>query len=650
LGALQTHSYILTTAGHVDHGKSSLVKTLTGIDPDRLPEEKARGITIDLGFAHLALPAPDHPEDLIHLGIVDVPGHEDFVKNMVSGVGAADLALLVVAADDGWMSQTEEHLQILQYLGVHRGVVALTKIDLAGSESEAIANVRQKLAGTPFSDSPIVATSVVSGRGIEELKLALAMALENVAPQRDIGKPRLSVDRVFTLKGAGTVATGTLTGGSLKRGQNVLVQPAGNAARIRTLQTHNCDVEVAVPGTRVALNLPQLQVGGRGIGEASSISRGDVITIEGLGSTATTADVIIERSGRTSAESPAGRPIKDGTLIRFHHGTANVPARIHFQNVQFLLPGQRAFAQLRFDEPVFVFADDRFLIRDWPDRDTLAGGKVLDPQASRQRLRSPERGQKLTKLAEAKNVSDRILACLTTQPVAPRPALLAQSHFSAAEVEEAIRQLASHDALVATEKIVIAASWWKQLCQRAVQLIDQFHQTAPNQPGMEITGFRRALEQLGLAEQDAFEALLDHLVRDGFVRVGVAIGRASHRPALPPSLQSAGEKIRTLLNARPLDPPSRKELAPDSASFQALKFLLCSGEAIDVGPDLVLAREHYLRAVELIQNHIRSRGPASVAELRQALNTTRRIMVPLLEKLDREGITRREGDRRILRH
>src|SRR2546421_6301283 len=197
---MSAKQFIIATAGHVDHGKSSLVKALTGIDPDRLPEEKARGISIDLGFAHLALPVAGSgdPEDLIQLGIVDVPGHEDFVKNMVSGVGAADLALLVVAADDGWMPQTEEHLQILDYLGVHRCVVALTKIDLARSESEVIVNVRQKLAGTAFSDSPIVSTSVVSGRGIEELKMTLATALEKALPQRDIGKPRLSVDRVFS--------------------------------------------------------------------------------------------------------------------------------------------------------------------------------------------------------------------------------------------------------------------------------------------------------------------------------------------------------------------------------------------------------------------------------------------------------------------
>src|SRR3954452_22544609 len=217
---MELKRFILATAGHVDHGKSALVKALTGTDPDRLPEEKARGITIELGFAQLVLETSD---GAMGIGIVDVPGHEDFVKNMVAGVGSIDLALLVVAADDGWMPQTEEHLQILLYLGVTRAVVALTKIDLAPDESTAIARVREKLKGTPFESAPVVPTSIVSNRGFEELKGALASVLKDLPPPRDVDKPRLPVDRAFVLKGVGTVVTGSLTGGSLKRGQAVVV-------------------------------------------------------------------------------------------------------------------------------------------------------------------------------------------------------------------------------------------------------------------------------------------------------------------------------------------------------------------------------------------------------------------------------------------
>src|ERR1051326_3261901 len=261
-------SFIVATAGHVDHGKSALVKALTGIDPDRLPEEKARGITIDLGFAHLELPATVHHQpSTVHLGIIDVPGHEDFVKNMVTGVGATDLALFVVAADDGWMPQTEEHLQILSYLGVSRAVVALTKIDLAENQQATTASLREQLAGSPFARAPIVPTSVLDGRGLADLKTALGGVLADAPPSPDIGKPRLSVDRVFTLRGIGTVVTGTLTGGSLRRGQPVVIQPSGIATRIRAAQNHNRDVDVSGPGTRTALNLPDV--------DADTVHRGD---------------------------------------------------------------------------------------------------------------------------------------------------------------------------------------------------------------------------------------------------------------------------------------------------------------------------------------------------------------------------------------
>src|SRR5438105_3887106 len=279
--------FILATAGHVDHGKSALVHALTGTDPDRLPEEKLRGITIELGFAQLELRMPDA---LLSIGIVDVPGHEDFVRNMVAGVGSIDLALVVVAADDGWMPQTEEHLQILNYLGVSQAVVALTKIDLAANETAASAQLREMLADCPFAQAPIVPTSVVNGRGLDQLKEELARALGNTPAPRDFGKPRLPVDRVFTLRGIGTVVTGTLTGGTLRRGQPVVIQPSARTTRIRSLQNHNHDVEVSGPGTRTALNLPDVD------DSPSGIQRGAVLTLPGLGSATETMDVVLEKS------------------------------------------------------------------------------------------------------------------------------------------------------------------------------------------------------------------------------------------------------------------------------------------------------------------------------------------------------------------
>src|ERR1700731_4579508 len=297
--------FIVATAGHVDHGKSALVKALTGIDPDRLPEEKARGITIDLGFAHLEMPASAPGASSFQLGIVDVPGHEDFVKNMVAGVGSIDLALFVVAADDGWMPQTEEHLQILAYLGINRAVIALTKIDLIRDEHRVIAAIHDKLRDTPFTDAPIVPTSVVTERGLDHLKAALAQVLACMPSPRDIGKPRLPVDRVFTLRGIGTVVTGTLTGGTLRRRQSVAIQPSGKVARIRNIQSHNHDVEFGVPGTRTALNLTDIAV-------SDDVRRGDVVTLAEFGGASDVFDIALEVSQR------ANRPLRDGAQVHVH--------------------------------------------------------------------------------------------------------------------------------------------------------------------------------------------------------------------------------------------------------------------------------------------------------------------------------------------
>jgi selenocysteine-specific elongation factor len=317
---MTTRHFIIATAGHVDHGKSALVKALTGTDPDRLPEEKKRQITIDLGFAPLNLTAPNG--DKIQAGIVDVPGHEDFVRNMIAGVGSIDLALFVVAADDGWMPQSEEHLQILNYLGVKRAVIALTKSDLG--RIEIVTNqIRERLTGTAFADAPIVATSVRTGTGIETLGNTLAARLARMEPQRDIRKPRLFIDRVFTLRGIGTVVTGTLTGGCLHRGQQIVVYPTNLETRIRSIQSHGHELEVAQPGMRAAINLPDFRV--------DQIKRGDVVTLPGHGTPSSMLIVRVEKLSRLNGDKTIAHPLKSGSSIYVHHGTSRVSARIRFR-------------------------------------------------------------------------------------------------------------------------------------------------------------------------------------------------------------------------------------------------------------------------------------------------------------------------------
>ena len=664
----------MATAGHVDHGKSALVKALTGTDPDRLPEEKARGITIDLGFAHLELsgPAPDSPLPPapaspgatafasaspqapagapipFRVGLIDVPGHEDFVKNMVAGVGSIDLVLFIVAADDGWMPQTEEHVQILSYLGVRHAVVALTKIDLA-SEREAalVSQIRAQLENTPFANAPVVATSVISGRGLEELRYALLATLAAMPEPADAHKPRLPIDRVFTLRGIGTVVTGTLSGGVLRRNQAVVLQPAGQATRIRSLQHHNCEVEQALPGTRTALNLPDLPAAR---GSSAGVARGQVVTVTELGHPTRTIDVWLERSERVlEGQEDAGRPLKDGARVRFHHGSAHTPARVVLLEDASLLPGRRALAQIRTEKPVFVLGGDRFILRDWPEQRTLAGGLVLEASAPRRAIRDETRRALLRERAlHAGESSVWLRTELQKDHACKADALLAQTRWSNSEVQDALSRLASEGRITIEADWALDAAWWQQLKHFAAGLIQAEHRMHPERPGLALSELRRALEGR-LPDPSLGNLLLAALARQGYAQAGTVIRHESHRLALPPPLQSAGGRLRSALAAKPFEPPPKKELVTDAVAQQALRFLIDNGEAVELSPDLVMLAEPFARACELIRRQLQETGPATASDLRQLLGTNRRVIIPLLERMDRDGMTLRQGDRRVLK-
>ena len=626
-------NYILATAGHVDHGKSSLVKALTGTDPDRLPEEKARGITIDLGFAHLELNGARNGQAVTYnLGLVDVPGHEDLVKNMVAGVGSVDLALLVVAADDGWMPQTEEHLQILSYLGISRGVVALTKIDLARDEKAMIESVRSKLHDTPLAQARIVPTSVTNGRGLDELKNALLDVLSQTPPPANVGKPRLPIDRVFTLQGVGVVVTGTLTGGELRRGQPVMIQPSLRRARIRSIHTHNQNVEANLPGTRTALNLSDVSV--------SEVQRGQVVVNETFTTNSNTWDVLLERSARAS-----GRGIKDNALVRVHFGSANSEGRIVFLEAKNLSAGEKALAQIRFDEPVFAFTGDRFIIRDTAEQQTLAGGIILSAEADRRHFHTPERKSFLEQRSAQPNDPVAFVASeIERDQFTRKDGLLRNSRFSAAEIANTVQALTEKKLLVISGEFAADAKWWNELLDRGTNFIDRAHRERPNEAGASLNELRSSLD----CGPDAFAALVSALCNSGFIQSGVTISRQTHRLELPPHLKNAAEKIRAALKAKPLDPPSIKEIAPDAAAQQALRFLLQTGEAVELSKEIVLTADAYKQAVGEVRRVLSERGSATTSELRQALSTSRRVIIPLLEYLDTQGITRREGDKRVL--
>ena len=631
---MELSRFILATAGHVDHGKSALVRALTGIDPDRLPEEKLRGITIELGFAQLEFHTTDA---LLNVGIVDVPGHEDFVKNMVAGVGSIDLALLVVAADDGWMPQTEEHLQILIYLGVRRIVVALTKIDLADSADAAEENIRAQLRDTPFADAAIVRTSIINESGIEELKLQLAREFSALVPQRDIGKPRLAVDRAFTLRGIGTVVTGTLGGGILRRGQAVVVQPANIPARIRTIQSHDREVEEVGPGARTALSLPDLAV--TRDGSTARVWRGDVIAFAEFGEANAIADVVLSRSPRLSGKT---RPLRHNAAVRVHHGSANFGAHVLFQSEEALFAGETAIAQMRFEAPVFMFAGDRFVVRDASEQRTLAGGIVLDPDPRVRNFRSAAQRQFLARRAQApNNAAVFIETQVARDHAAKRKALLVKSSFSRDEIAESIK----HANLIERDEFLIAPTWWSEVLRHAEEMIDRDHVTHPNHAGLALSQLRDALMR-DLPLPEMFGVLASELCQSGFVRSGETIARATHRPTLPLQLQSAARKIRDALSAK--KPPSSAELAPDATSQQALRFLRDRGELVELTGDVVLATEQFVKMRDAIVAFLSENNSGTASELREFLGTSRRVIIPFLERLDRDGVTRRIADNRVL--
>ena len=625
--------FILATAGHVDHGKSALVKALTGTDPDRLPEEKARQITIDLGFAELNLAGPD--EQRFHIGIVDVPGHEDFVRNMIAGVGSIDLALLVVAADDGWMPQTEEHLQILTYLGVERAVIALTKSDLGGIET-VTGQIRDHLRDSPFANAQIIATSVRTDEGIETLKSALVSEFAAMHPPRDYGKPRLFIDRVFTLRGIGTVVTGTLTGGQLRREQKIVVQPGNLEGRIRSIQSHGRELEIAQPGMRTAIGLPDFSV--------EQISRGNVVTSGDFGPANSTLIALLEKSPGLFNGNPDARPLKSGLSVHFHHGTSRTAAKVRFLENRLLESGKKEIAQLRLASPIFAFAGDRFVIRDPSEQYTLGGGIVLDPN-----------GAEFHDEAKRKLLMDRAISPgdigvwvhseVGLHGFLSIQGLLGKSRFSSCEIADALRHLQYHEEIVVHEKIATNPSRWQALRNRATRLIDNALGKNPERVGYNLSDLRAALRD---RSTDIFEALVADLCSGDFARRESTIAPRSHRPTLPVKLQPAATKIHEALCKRPFDPPPRKDLQQDLEAQRIVKFLIESGKVIEIAPDVVLLRENFERMKNAVADFISKNGPATVSDLRRALESSRRIMVPFLERLDREGFTQRIGDKRSL--
>jgi selenocysteine-specific elongation factor len=641
--------FIIATAGHVDHGKSALVKALTSVDPDRLPEEKRRGITIDLGFAQWLLRDPENHALQYDLGIVDVPGHEDFVKNMVSGVGALDLGLLVVAADDGWMPQTEEHFQILEYLAVPNLIVVMTKSDLAEGEADfVIEMIREELKDTRFEEAPIVATSTKTEEGFDQLGNAVAEILRNHPPHIDLGKPRLPIDRCFSVKGMGTVVTGTLIGAPLTADQSVCVQPGNIQTKIRSIQHHHAQQTSAAPGMRTALNLPGASLRkGHELTQAT-IGRGQVVTVSELGRNTTCFDALVERTERFNkpGNSIIG-PLKSGTRIRIHLGSDNIPGRIDFPNHQPLQPGSRMPARIRLERPMFAVEGDRFVLRDWSQQGTIGGGRIWDSDSSLRKLNDPHQQNYFKVLSESSGEAGDYLEARVK-----RDHGLKLESFTLLG-QWTTKQLAREAARLVKEKIAVKRSdwlldslWWQATLESMADQVKQHHQTQPDKPGFPLESARKDFSKK-LPSSELFTTVITELGKyHAIEQAGECLCHQSHNVALPDRLAPLADQILKELSKTPNEPPARKHLDTSQDTGDTIRCLIRMKKVIEVGSDLILLQEAYEDQLNKIKNHITTNGPSTVSALRQDLGVSRRIAIPLLEKLDREGYTTREGDLR----
>ncbi|MDF1823993.1 MAG: selenocysteine-specific translation elongation factor [Verrucomicrobiales bacterium] len=647
---MSSRHYIIGTAGHIDHGKSSLIEALTGTDPDRLPEEKARGMTIELGFAQLSLPANDDSGAELALGIVDVPGHADFVKNMVAGVGAIDLALFIVAADDGWMPQTEEHYQILNYLGVKQALIVLTKIDLIDDLDLVLMDLEENLSDGLWAGAPVVPVSSHTGDGIDALRTTISTLLTGSGPVRDVGKPRLPVDRAFSLKGVGTVVTGTLTDGKIKVGEDYQIQPSGEMAHVRTAQSHGESVEMVPPGSRTAVNLTGVGVRERRRAAKDGVNRGDVLVPAGLGEPALVIDVMLSKSEREiRGMKQSKKALRTGREVMFHHGSAGLPARLHLLGQRSLSPGETVRAELRFSNPVFVFVGDRFVIRDASLGLTLAGGIVLDEEANRRAFRKSFQAGFLEARAMAPHdLGVLVHSQLVRDRVAYLPTLLARSSFSESEIRSETERQVEAGELERNGDWVFLAEWWKKIRALAGERVKAVHRKHPEQLGLPLRELRSMMEP-ELPSPKFFDMALEGLLAGEFAKAGPNIRHRDHIPQLPPELQSAGELVRKRLNSDLITPPNKGEAATNASEEKALRFLIHTGEVVDLDPKTAITRAGFERIERQIVGYLQEHGRATASDLRQHTGTVRRILMPLLELLDELGVTKREGDERRLK-
>ena len=630
---------ILGTAGHIDHGKTSLVKALTGIDTDRLKEEKARGITIELGFAHLELPGG------LCFGIVDVPGHEKFVRTMVAGAGGMDLVMLVIAADEGVMPQTREHLDILRLLGIKSGLVALTKSDMVEQEWLELVTeeVRDFVVGSFLEKAPIVAISSRTGQGLETLKKHLGGLADLVAGKRREGPFRLPVDRVFTIPGFGTVVTGTLLNGEVTVGDELEILPSGHKGRVRGIQTHGTGSDKGHAGQRLAVNLQGVNL--------DEVRRGDVVVPRGMLRTSRAVDV------RLDYLSSAPRDLKHRATVRLHSSTFEVPVQVVLLDRDTLHPGESSYAQLRFKEPTLLLPGDSYILRAFSPHRTVGGGTVLDPSSPRRRRRNDEALQLLDAFASGDH--QRTVHLLISQSLLSGVAfedIQLRSGMPRKVVETVLSTLLAGGEIVQMTReprLFLAAAAVDTLKQGIVSDVTSFLNAHPFKAGVGKEELKTRLPKR--SDGRFFTPLLTALEKDGLLIADRELVRPAGRTAAAiDTSDGLPEKIEAFIASAGIEPPTVREIMDQFGSQEKrvrdnLALLTRASRVVRVSADLFYSTAALDGLRDKLISLLREKGEIIPTDYREVTDLSRKFLIPLLEHFDSEKVTIRVGDKRVLR-
>lgn len=625
---------VIGTAGHVDHGKSTLIEALTGTHPDRLKEEKAREMTIELGFGWLSLPNGEE------IGIVDVPGHRDFIGNMLSGIGGIDAALLVIAADEGIMPQTREHLAILDLLQIQAGLIVLTKTDLA-SDSAWLdlveADIRQAVSGTVLGGAPIIRVSAKHKTGLDNLISSLQSLLQDKPARPDLNRPRLPIDRVFSMSGFGTVVTGTLQDGYFSVGEEVEVLPGGMKGRIRGLQTHRKKEETAIPGSRTAVNLSGVDM--------EQIQRGDVLAHPGQYQAARRIDA------RFRALKELSKKIEHGDEVKLFVGASETVATLRLLGAEEIKPGEEGWVQLELRDPIIALRGDRYILRRPSPGETLGGGAVADPQPSRRHKRFDAGVLKsLDSLAQG-SPAEVLFEAAAALGFAPVKDLISKSRLESSVAESALQELLESGQVILLEDtgkqdaLAAALPHWNTLQANIYTLVDAYHSGFPLRRGMPREELKSKLK---LAPK-VFNASLARLVNlRMLLDMRGAVSRLGHEIKFDGQDQARLQALRRRFESNPYATPSVKECIAE-AGEEIVNALIELGELMPVSQEVIFRRPDYDQMVARIESAIKQQGQVTLAEVRDMFNATRKYAQALLEHLDAAGITARDGDARRLR-